>query len=219
MRSFVVLGIGRFGESVAKALYESGYEVLAIDKNEEVIQDISEHVTHAIVGDITDESVLKSIGVRNFDVAVVAVGNNMESSILVTVILKEMGIKYILAKAQNDLHAKVLNRVGADRVVFPERDMGIRVAHNLVSANILDYIELSPDYSIIEVKAPESWNYKTLKQLDVRAKYGLNIMAIRTSKDVNISPHAEDIIRKDDILVVIGSNSDINRLEKSWKED
>ncbi|WHH58922.1 TrkA family potassium uptake protein [Petroclostridium sp. X23] len=214
MRSFVVLGIGRFGESVAKTLYESGYEVLAIDHNEEIIQNMSEWVTHAVVGDVTDEHVLKSLGIRNFDVAIVAIGGNMESSILVTLLLKELGVKYILAKSQNELHAKVLSRVGADRVIFPERDMGIRVAYNLVSTNILDYIELSPDYSIVEITVPEKWEGKTLKELDVRAKYGINIMAIKKDSEINIAPRAEDAIRKDDILVVIGSNEDLNNLDK-----
>ncbi|MBZ4645041.1 MAG: trk/ktr system potassium uptake protein [Petroclostridium sp.] len=214
MSSFVVIGIGRFGRSVAKTLYELGNEVLAIDENEEIIQDISEYVTHAVAGDVTDENVLKSLGIRNFDVAVVAIGGNMESSILVTVLLKEMGVKYILAKAQSELHAKVLSRVGADRVIFPERDMGVRVAHNLVSTNILDYIELSPDYSIMEITAPEHWEGKTLKELNVRVRYGINIMAIKNGTEINISPKADDVIRQDDVLVVIGSNDDLNKLDR-----
>ncbi|WP_094547454.1 potassium channel family protein [Petroclostridium xylanilyticum] len=214
MSSFVVIGIGRFGRSVAKTLYELGNEVLAIDENEEIIQDISEYVTHAVAGDVTDENVLKSLGIRNFDVAVVAIGGNMESSILVTVLLKEMGVKYILAKAQSELHAKVLSRVGADRVILPERDMGVRVAHNLVSTNILDYIELSPDYSIMEITAPEHWEGKTLKELNVRVRYGINIMAIKNGTEINISPKADDVIRQDDVLVVIGSNDDLNKLDR-----
>jgi trk system potassium uptake protein TrkA len=214
MRSFVVLGAGRFGESVAKTLYESGYEVLAIDQSEEIIQELSDYVTHAVVGDVTDENVLKSLGVRNFDVALVAIGGNMESSILVTLLLKEMGVKYILAKAQNALHAKVLSRVGADRVIFPERDMGIRVAYTLVSTNVLDFIELSPDYSIIEITVPQQWEGKSLRELNIRANYGINIMAIKNGTQINISPKADDVIKHDDILVVIGSNEDLNKLEK-----
>ena len=213
MRSFVVLGIGSFGASVANTLYKLGYEVLAIDEDEETIQDISDDVTHAVVGDATDENVLKSLGVRNFDVAVVAIGGDIQASILVTLLLKEMGIKYILAKAHNDLHAKVLSKVGADRVIFPELDMGIRVAHNLVSTNILDYIELSPDYSIIEIKIPQQWEGKTLKDVNARVKYGINIMAIKNGADINISPKADDILTKNDVLVVIGSNGDLNKLD------
>jgi len=138
MNSFVVIGMGRFGQSVAKTLYQLGKDVLVIDQDEEVIQEISEEVTHAVVGNATDEHVLKSLGIRNFDVAVVAIGVDIQSSILVTVLLKELGVKYVVAKAQTELHAKVLNKVGADKVIFPERDMGIRVARNLVSTNIPD---------------------------------------------------------------------------------
>ncbi|MGE4282509.1 MAG: TrkA family potassium uptake protein [Clostridia bacterium] len=214
MDSFVVLGIGRFGQSIAKTLYEAGYEVLAIDQNEEIVQNISDHVTHAVAGDVTDEKVLRSLGIRNFDVAIVAIGGNMESSILITLLLKECGVKHVLAKAQSDLHAKVLSRVGADKVIFPERDMGVRVAHNLVSKNILDYIELSPDYSIIETIVPENWDGKTLQELNVRGKYGINIMAIKNGKEINISPKADDIIKKDDTLVVVGSNGDLNKLDR-----
>ncbi|MCG8500282.1 MAG: TrkA family potassium uptake protein [Firmicutes bacterium] len=219
MRSFVVLGMGRFGQSVAKTLYELGYEVLAIDNDEEVIQDMTDYVTHAVIADATDENVLKSLGVRNFDVAVVTIGGDMQSSILVTLILKEMGVKYILAKARSELHAKVLNKVGADRVIFPERDMGTRVAHNLVSSNILDYIELSPDYSIIEVAAPEQWVGKSLVELNVRVKYGINIMAIKNGKEINISPRADDTIKRDDVVVIIGANADISRLEQESLEE
>lgn len=214
MDSFVVLGIGRFGQSIAKTLYEAGYEVLAIDQNEEIVQNISDHVTHAVAGDVTDEKVLRSLGIRNFDVAIVAIGGNMESSILITLLLKECGVKHVLAKAQSDLHAKVLSRVGADKVIFPERDMGVRVAHNLVSKNILDYIELSPDYSIIETIVPENWDGKTLQELNVRGKHGINIMAIKNGKEINISPKADDIIKKDDTLVVVGSNGDLNKLDR-----
>lgn len=219
MRSFVVLGMGRFGQSVAKTLYELGYEVLAIDNDEEVIQDMTDYVIHAVIADATDENVLKSLGVRNFDVAVVTIGGDMQSSILVTLILKEMGVKYILAKARSELHAKVLNKVGADRVIFPERDMGTRVAHNLVSSNILDYIELSPDYSIIEVAAPEQWVGKSLVELNVRVKYGINIMAIKNGKEINISPRADDTIKRDDVVVIIGANADISRLEQESLEE
>jgi trk system potassium uptake protein TrkA len=215
MRSFVILGAGRFGQSIAKTLCELGRQVLVIDKDEEIIQNISDFVTHAVVGDVTDEHVLRALGARNFDVAVVTIGESMESSILVTMLMKEMGIKYILAKAQNDLHAKILSKIGADRVIFPERDMGIRVAHNLVSTNnILDYIELSSDYSIVEIIAPEYWENKTLKELSIRTKYHINVMAIKSGKDINIMPKADDVIRHGDVLVVIASDDALNRLEK-----
>lgn len=211
MQSFAVLGLGRFGQSVAKTLHELGHEVLAIDENESVIQAISDHITYAMVGNVTDENVLKAVGIKNFDAAVVSTGKNLESSILVTQMLKEMGIGYILAKAQNELHARVLTKLGADRVVFPEQDMGVRAAHNLVSTNIIDYIELSPDYTIIEISPPKRWEGKTLKELNVRAKHGINIIAIKNGKKINVSPTADYVINDDDILVVIGSNSDIDK--------
>ncbi len=214
MRSFVVLGMGRFGQSVAKTLYELGYEVLAIDRDEEVIQNMTEYVTHAVIADVTDENILKSLGVRNFDVAVVTIGGDLQASILVTLMLKEMGVKYILTKARSEIHARVLQKVGADRVIFPEQDMGVRVAHNLVSTNILDYIELSPDYSIIEIAVPEPWVGQTLVELNVRVRYGINIMAIKNGNDINISPKADDKIKYDDVLVIIGANADINKLDK-----
>lgn len=212
-KQFVVIGLGRFGISVAKTLYESGHEVLAIDKNEDLIQEVSDNVTHAVQMDATDENALRTIGIRNFDVAVITIGSNIQSSVMVTLIVKELGVKYIIAKAHNDLHAKVLYKIGADRVVQPEKDMGVRVGHNLVSSNILDYIELSPDYSIIEIEAPQMWWGKSIKELNVRSNYGINIMAIKKDNEVNISPDAEDIIEKNFIIVSIGSIDDLSRLE------
>ena len=203
-KQFVVIGLGRFGESVAKTLYGLGHDVLAIDMDEDMVQEISDSVTHAVQMDATDESALRTLGLRNFDVAVVTIGSNIQASVMVTLLVKELGVKYIIAKGQSDLHAKVLYKIGADRVVLPEKDMGVRVAHNLVSASILDYIELSPDYSIMEMKALEEWNGKTLTELKLRSKYGINVMAIKKNDDINISPSADEIISADDIIVAIG---------------
>lgn len=213
MNSYVVIGSGCFGASVAVTLSQLGKEVLVIDKNEDNIQKISNDVTHAIIGDVMDVNILKSAGAKNCDAAVVAIGNNMEASILVTLLLKDMGIKYILTKAQNEIHAKVLSSVGADKVVFPESDIGVRVAHNLVSSNILDYIELSPEYSIVEAKIPKSWIGKTLKELNVRVRYNINIMAIKNGAEINITPKADRLLKEQDILVIIGSNHEINALK------
>ncbi|WZL74502.1 TrkA family potassium uptake protein [Clostridiaceae bacterium 35-E11] len=214
MKQFVVIGCGRFGSSVARTLYGLGFDVLAIDRNEDVIQEIADTVTHAVQADATDENSIKSLGMRNFDVAVITIGSNIQSSIMATLIVKELGVKYVVAKAQNELHAKVLYKIGADRIVFPERDMGVRVAHNLVSSNILDYIELAPDYSIVEISALREWEGKNLTELNMRAKYGINVMAIKHGTEINISPSASDVIRKDDVLVVIGHNEDLQKLEK-----
>ena len=213
-KQFVVIGLGRFGESVAKTLYGLGHDVLAVDMDEDMVQEISDSVTHAVQMDATDESALRTLGLRNFDVAVVTIGSNIQASVMVTLLVKDLGVKYIIAKGQSDLHAKVLYKIGADRVVLPEKDMGVRVAHNLVSASILDYIELSPDYSIMEMKALAEWNGKTLTELKLRSKYGINVMAIKKNDDINISPSAEEVISTEDIIVAIGSAEDLAKIEE-----
>jgi len=216
MKQFIVIGIGRFGKAVAERLYELGHEVLAIDTDEDTIQRVSEKVTHAVTADATDENVLKSLGVRNFDVGVVAIGSDIQSSIIVTLMLKEMGVGYIVAKAQNDTHAKVLLKIGADRVVFPERDMGERVAHNLIGTNILEYIELSEEHSIIEYATLQSWIGKDLRDLNLRAKYGVTVVAMRNRNEesINVSPKADTKIKEGDIIIVVGSNDDLRKLER-----
>lgn len=218
MKSFVVIGCGRFGGAVARTLYGLGNEVLAIDMCEETIKEISEDVTHAVQADVMDETVLKDLGLRNFDVAVVAIGSDIEASIMATIVTKELGIKTVVAKALTELHGKVLRKIGADRVIFPERDMGVRLAHNLASTNILEFIELSPDYSILEITAIKEWEDKSLVQLKLSTKYGINVMAIKRGNSINISPNGEAVIRKDDILVVIGSSKDIKRIEQKAGE-
>ena len=217
MKQFLLIGIGRFGNALATRLFQLGHEVLAIDKDEEAIQSISDKVTHAVTADATDENVLRSLGARNFDVGVVAIGEDIEASIITTLILKEMGLKYVVAKAQNETHARVLKKLGADRVVFPERDMGIRVAHNLIATNILDIIELSPDYSLLEFEAFSTWIDKSLENINLRAKYGINVLAIKNNNSngfINVAPKAQDIVKRGDILVVVGSNEDLLKLEK-----
>ena len=218
-KQFIVIGLGKFGQSVAKTLYQLGYDVLAVDDDETIVQEISDQVTHAVQMDATDEYSLRTLGIRNFDVAVVSIGTNVQSSIMITLNLKEAGVKKVIAKGNNEMHAKLLTKIGADRVILPEADMGVRVAHNLVSSNILDFIELSPDYSIVEISAPSQWIGKNIKDLDARAKYGINIMAIKTDSNINISPMATDIIGKNDILVVIGSIEDLAKIESMTAND
>jgi len=216
-KQYVVIGLGRFGTSVAETLYKLGNDVLALDSDEDVIQDISDKVTHAVQADCTDENSLNALGIKNFDVAVISIGSNMQSSVMATLLAKELGVKHIIAKANNKLHAKVLYKIGADRVIFPERDMGVRVAHNLVSSNILDYIELSSEYSIAEIASPKEWHGKSLVELNVRSRYGINIMAIKKGSYIDISPSAEDMVEEGDIIVAIGSIEDINKLENIIK--
>jgi trk system potassium uptake protein TrkA len=217
-RMYAVIGMGRFGSSVAEAISKLGFEVLAIDSSEQRIQEVVNIVTHAVSADSTDEDAMKALGIRNFDVVVVAIGQDIQASILTTLVLKDLGVSKIIVKAQNELHGKVLHKIGADKVVFPERDMGLRVAHHLISPNILDFIELSDDYSIIEMKAASSMVGKNLKQLDIRAKYLCNVMAIKQGDKMNISPNAEDSIKEDDVLVIVGKNSDLSHLELSYAE-
>jgi len=211
-KQFAVIGLGRFGSSVARTLAGMGYEVLGLDPNEEIVDELSHVLTHAVVGDGTEEDVLKSLGLRNFDCVVVATGD-IESSTIITVMLKELGVRQVVAKATSDLHGRVLTKVGADRVVFPEREMGVRTAQNLVSANMVDFIELAPDYSIAEIVASNGCVGKTLRWLELRQKYGLNVVAIKRGNDINVTPTADDIVQKNDVLVVIGRTTAIRKLE------
>lgn len=215
MKQFIIIGIGKFGESIATNLYKMGHDVLAVDIDEERVQYIANKVTHAVQADATEEGTLEALGVKHFDGAVVTIGESVQASILITLLCKELGIRHVLVKAQNELHAKVLYKIGADRVVFPERDMGLRVAHSLVSTSFLDYIELTPDYSIVELKAAKDWQGKSLKDLNIRAEYGINIMAIKQDDKVVVSPAADDVIQRDDVLVVIGKAEDINRFQEN----
>jgi len=215
-KQFAVIGIGRFGASVATTLYDMGHDVLAIDNDEDRVEGIINRVTHAVVADSTSESALSSLGITNFDVVIVSIGKDTQASILTTLILKEMKVKYIAAKALTALHGRVLQKIGADRIIFPERDMGVRLAHNLVATNVLDFIELSPDYSIVEVIAPDDMTGKSLRELNLRTKYGVNVMAIFSSdKQINVSPAATDRLKAGDILMVLGRNDCIQKLGRS----
>lgn len=215
-REFAVIGLGRFGGSICRELSEEGMDVLAIDTQEEKVNEFKDIASHAVIADATDEKVLKELGIRNIDHVIVAIGDNIQASILTTLMLKELGIKKITVKAQNDYHEKVLNKIGADQVVHPERDMGKRIAHSIISNNILDHLELSDDHSIVEVKAGKKMIGKTLVELDVRANYGCNIVAIKQgdTKEINVSPMASEVIDSGDILIVIGADKDISRFEK-----
>lgn len=213
MKQFAVIGLGRFGSSVAITLSKMGYDVLAVDTNEDRVNRVTDEVTYAVQVDAMDEHSLKSLGIRNFDVVIVAIGQDVQSNILVTLMLKEMGVKKVVSKAQNSLHGKVLEKIGTDMVVFPERDMGVRVAHALVSKNILDQINLSPEYSIVELIAPEEFVGKSLLEAGFRKEYGVNILAIRRGKDIIISPGARQAIRDGDILVAIGRNDQLKKME------
>ena len=213
-KQFAIIGLGRFGTSVAKTLYEMGYEVLAVDTDETRVQDFSDEVTNVVQADTTDEDTLKALGIRNFDVVVVAIGADVQANLMTTLQLKEMGVSYIVAKAKNNLHGKMLEKIGADRVVYPERDMGQRVAHNLVSSNVLEYIELSPEYSIVEVTAPKVLVGKNLVETDLRGRYEVNVVAIRRGEQLLVPPQPTEKIMDKDVLFVVGANRGVQRLEE-----
>lgn len=218
MRQFAVIGLGRFGSSVATTLSEKGCQVLAIDINDATVQDYSEIVTHSVCVDATDEKALKAVGIENIDVAVVSVGD-IEASILITLILKELGVKEVISKSRSQQQAKVLGRIGVDRVVFPERDMGIRLANMLTSPKISEHIELSAECSIVEIQPPKEFIGQSLKKLNLRVEFGLNIVAIKNvDKEgvvtFNTIPEADYEIKPNDKLMIVGPNKNIDKLKK-----
>lgn len=211
-KQFIVLGLGRFGASVARHLCQMGHEVMAVDSDERLVSDLAPHVTQAVQADATDEAALAELDVRSFDAAVVAIGTNTRDSILITVLCKEAGVPLVIAKAVDDLHAKVLRKVGADQVVFPERDMGQRVARALDTPNILELMELSRDHRIAELIAPDRWCGRTLLDINVRRNYGLSVIGIRRGDEFLASPGAETLVQPGDVLLVLGKSGDIEAI-------
>ena len=214
MKQIIVIGCGRFGTSVSKTLTKLGHDVMVIDQNHEIIKEIAEYVAHAVQMDALDEASFRTIGLRNFDVAIIAIGSDLEASIMATLIAKEAGVKTVIAKAQNEIHGRVLERIGADKVIYPERDMGTRVAYGLVTPNILDVIEFSDDYSIVEIVALEGWENKTISELNLSRQHGMSVLAIKTGEKINIVPSFETMIKKDDIVVILGDNSKLKKISE-----
>ncbi len=217
-KEFAVIGLGRFGSSICRSLSEQGMEVMAIDINEDRVNEFMTIATHAVIADTTDENVLKSLGISNFNHVIVAIGEDIQASILTTLILKELGVNHITVKAQSDYHEKVLRKIGADHVVHPERDMGRRIAHYIISNNVLDYLELSDEYSIVEIKVNDHLIGHTLIELDIRKNYGLNIVAIKRGEEIIVSPKANDPLQPEDVLIIIGADTDISQFEKKVLE-
>ena len=214
MKSYIVIGLGRFGSQAAKRLYELGCEVLAIDCNTELVQPISSMVTQAVVADARDKEVLRALGAKDFECAIVAIGTDLAHSVLATMNLKELGVPYIVCKASDETHRQVLMKLGADRVVIPEQEQADRLAKNLSSPNVLEYIELSEEYGIVELPAPKSWHGKSLKELNVRAKLGVNIIAVEKGGNINVSPGADYRITAEDIMVVLGDTAALEAVQK-----
>lgn len=209
-KQYLVIGCGRFGSSVAKKMCQLGNEVMVIDKDEDSIENIAEQVTHTAIVDVTEERDLKSIGLGNFDVVIVAISSDIRASIMATIMAKEMGVPKIVCKAKDELQAKVLYKIGADKVVFPERDMGIRLAYNLASENILDQINLDPEYSIIEIVTPTNWVGKTIIELNLRAKYDITVLAVKTPSGLKVMPSPNYKMQEKNILIIIGNTDKIS---------
>ena len=215
MKTYVVIGLGRLGTAVATELCRLGHEVLAIDEREDHVQNVMDQVTHAVTGDARDPAVLRALGVRNYDCAIVAVADDVGTSALIVMSLKDMGVKRVIAKAQSYVHQKVLHKVGADRVVIPEHETGVKLAQNLSSSNVLYFIELSEDFGIVELSVPRPWTGKSLKELDVRAKHKVNIIAVHKADGENrweVAPGADYVLQPGDVVVTLGRNDDISRL-------
>ena len=214
MKSYIVIGLGRFGSQAAKRLYELGCEVLAIDRNPELVQPISNLVTQAVVADVRDKEVLRALGAKDFECAIVAIGDDLSNSVLATMNLKELGVPYIVCKAYDETHRQVLLKLGADRVIIPEKEYADRLAKNLSSPNVLDYIEISNEYGIVEIPTPKDWVGKSLKELNVRAKLGVNIIAVEKNGKINVSPAADYRMDAADVIVVLGDTAALSAVQK-----
>ncbi|WP_187327398.1 potassium channel family protein [Liquorilactobacillus capillatus] len=214
-QNFAIIGLGRFGGSICQTLISAGAEVLVIDKDEARINDYKNIATQAVIADAQDEDALKALGIRNFDHVVIAIGEDIQASILVTLMVKELGVKYVTAKAQNEYHARVLTKLGVDKVVHPERDMGVRIGKNLISKNMLDYLDLSSDIKVAEIRITnQKFADKSLESLNFRSKYALNVIAIRRKKKVEIAPQAGMALQLGDSLLVVGRKRDVEHFDE-----
>lgn len=213
-KQFVVIGLGRFGSSVASTLLEHGHEVLVIDEDMSKVESFMTTATLALQADATDESVLEELGVHNYENAIVAIGEDIHASVLVTLLLKEINVKNVIAKAKDARHGKMLNKIGADRVVYPERDMGERLAHHLGAGNLIEHIRLSHHYDIIEITAPKMFHNKSIAKLYDETKRKMTIIAIKKEDTVDISPSYQTIIEPDDVVLIVGEKALIRRLEQ-----
>ncbi len=212
-KQIVVFGLGRFGAAVAYTLSEMGHEVLAVDSHMDAINEISPYVTHAVQLNATDEAAFESLDVGSFDAAVVSIGENIRDSVLISMLCKEAGVKLVVSKANDELHAKVLKKVGVDRVVFAERDMGVRVAKSLIMPHLVDLVNIGGDYALAQITVPESWVDKTLAQLDVRRRWGVSIITVNRNGQVNAALSADTRLLGGDQLLILGLQKDVEKVE------
>ena len=214
MKSILIIGLGRFGRHMAKKFSEQNNDVMAIDINEERINNVLPVVTNALIGDATNEQFMETIGVRDFDLCVVAIGDNFQSSLETTALLKDLGAKFVLARASRDVHAKFLLRNGADDVIYTEKETAERLAVKYGSDNIFNYIELNDEYSIYEIAVPSSWLNKSILKVNVRSKYGISILATKQGNNIFPLPKPEHVFTDSESLMILGKNEDISRFIK-----
>lgn len=218
-KEYIVIGLGRFGSSVAKQLEANGCKVLAVDRSEQMVGQIAEYVTLAMRIDVTDEEALKELGGRNFDGAIISIGHGLEASVLATIWAKEQGIRQIIVKAYDDTQGKILTKVGADEVVYPERQMGVHLANDLAFNNLFETIELTAEYSIADVDLPSGWVGKNLKELKLREKYGVNVIAVKRGGVLLINPSADEPMKQNDVFVLLGKNSTLKKLANAYQTE
>lgn len=214
MKTFIVIGLGRFGSAAAEKLYDMGHEVIALDGSEEAVNHVADKCTHSAIGDARELEALKAVGAAECDAAIVAIGEDLAASVLITMNLKDLGVKTIICKAQNELYKRALERVGADRVVIPEKEMALRLVQSLGSNAFLDYMDFSGEYAIADITPPKSWLNQSLRELNVRAKHHVSVLAMKNEGNVRISPGAEDQILPGDTVVIMGTHDDLERLQK-----
>lgn len=215
---YAVLGLGRFGKTIALTLAEAGFQIMAVDRKEDAVQEIADHVTYAVRGDVTDPDMVRSLGLGNMDGVVIAIANNLEASVMATLLAKESGASYVVAKGDNELHKTILLKMGADKVVIPEQEMGINVARNLVLGRFTDLIELSSDVSLVEMEMPPAWVGKNLIELDLRGKYSVNVVAIKSAEGTDVTPDPKKAMEKEQSILISGRNEDIQKLSKLGDE-
>lgn len=210
---FAVIGIGRFGSAVVRTLFEMGHHVLAMDRHEDALRRVADFSTHAVQIDSTDSEALRAVGITNFDAVIVAIGAGVQESILTTLILKEIGCKRVVSKAVDELQGRVLEKVGADQVVYPERDSAVRLARSLASRNVVDLLELSPGFMVEEVSVSPKVQGRTLADLDLRTRTGVNVLLIKRDSQILVTPSGETQLQQGDVLVVVGDKAQLTRLE------
>lgn len=213
VKQYIVVGLGRFGRAIAETLCQDGAEVLGVDRKMDLVEDMRDVLTHAIQMDAMDRDALETLGVQDFDVVFVTMGSDIRASGTIVLQLKELGAKKVIAKAHDEFHGRMLEKLGADQVLFPERDMGRRVAHNMASGNVIDYLDLSTEYSMAEIRPVAEWVGRPLGEISLRDKYGINVVAIRTGEALNAMPGPTDVLRKEDVMLVVIRDATLRNLQ------